>query len=55
MRDTTARRVVVTGLGAVSSLGIGAHTFAAGIREGRSGVSPIRGFDASGFPRTMAA
>ncbi|MEU0965912.1 beta-ketoacyl-[acyl-carrier-protein] synthase family protein [Streptomyces sp. NPDC005917] len=54
MRDTTGRRVVVTGLGAVSSLGIGAHIFAAGIREGRSGVSPIRGFDASGFPRTMA-
>jgi 3-oxoacyl-[acyl-carrier-protein] synthase II len=48
------RRVVVTGLGAVSSLGTGAHTFAAAIRDGRSGVSPIRGFDASGFPHRMA-
>jgi len=50
----TPRRVVVTGLGAVSSLGIGAHTFAAGIREGRSGVSQIRAFDATGFPHTVA-
>jgi 3-oxoacyl-[acyl-carrier-protein] synthase II len=54
MTDHAGRRVVVTGLGAVSSLGIGAHAFAAGIREGRSGVSPIRGFDATGFPYTVA-
>ncbi|WP_425825712.1 beta-ketoacyl-[acyl-carrier-protein] synthase family protein [Streptomyces fractus] len=54
MRESTSCRVVVTGLGAVSSLGVGAHAFAAGIRAGRSGVSPIRGFDAGGFPYTMA-
>jgi 3-oxoacyl-[acyl-carrier-protein] synthase II len=48
------RRVVVTGLGAVSSLGLGAKAFTAAIRAGRSGVSPISGFDASGFPHTMA-
>jgi 3-oxoacyl-[acyl-carrier-protein] synthase II len=47
-------RVVVTGLGAVSSLGTGAHVFARAVREGRSGISPIRSFDASGFPYTFA-
>jgi 3-oxoacyl-[acyl-carrier-protein] synthase II len=54
MRDAATCRVAVTGLGAVSSLGTGAHAFAAAIREGRSGVSEIRGFDATGFPHRMA-
>ena len=54
MPDGVTRRVVVTGLGAVSSLGTGAHAFAAAIREGRSGVSRIRSFDASGFPYAFA-
>ncbi|HET9656493.1 MAG TPA: beta-ketoacyl-[acyl-carrier-protein] synthase family protein [Kineosporiaceae bacterium] len=53
MPEPSERRVVVTGLGAVSSLGTGAHTFGAAIREGRSGVSPIRGFDATGFPHRV--
>ncbi|MEU8801154.1 beta-ketoacyl-[acyl-carrier-protein] synthase family protein [Spirillospora sp. NPDC048819] len=47
-----SERVVVTGLGAVSSLGTGAHVFARAVREGRSGVAPIRGFDTTGFPYT---
>ncbi|MEV4188257.1 beta-ketoacyl-[acyl-carrier-protein] synthase family protein [Streptosporangium canum] len=54
MPEGASRRVAVTGLGAVSSLGTGARTFAQAIREGRSGVSPIRSFDASGFPYTFA-
>ncbi|GAA0459375.1 3-oxoacyl-ACP synthase [Paractinoplanes deccanensis] len=54
MAEPTGRRVVVTGLGAVSSLGIGAPAFTAGIRAGRSGVSRIRGFDTTGFPHTVA-
>jgi 3-oxoacyl-[acyl-carrier-protein] synthase II len=54
MPDTAPRAVAVTGLGAVSSLGTGAQAFAAAIRQGRSGVSEIRGFDASGFPYTVA-
>ncbi len=54
MPEGASRRVVVTGLGAVSSLGTGARTFAEAIREGRSGVSPIQSFDASGFPYTFA-
>jgi len=48
-------RVVVTGLGPVSSIGIGSTAFCEGIRSGRSGASPIRGFDTSGFPHVYAA
>lgn len=43
-------RVAVTGLGPVSSIGIGAAAFAAGLRAGRSGISRIESFDPSGFP-----
>ncbi|MFC1418477.1 beta-ketoacyl-[acyl-carrier-protein] synthase family protein [Streptacidiphilus cavernicola] len=43
------RRVVVTGLGVVSSIGIGQAEFAAGLRAGRSGVSPITAFDTTGY------
>jgi 3-oxoacyl-[acyl-carrier-protein] synthase II len=49
-----AERVVVTGLGPVSSIGIGYRAFAAGLRAGRSGGSPITSFDATGFPYTYA-
>jgi 3-oxoacyl-[acyl-carrier-protein] synthase II len=47
-------RVVVTGLGAVSSLGLGADDFAAAVRAGRSGISSIQSFDTTGFPHFMA-
>lgn len=43
------RRVVITGLGVVTSIGIGAEDFASGLREGRSGAKPITSFDTSGF------
>jgi 3-oxoacyl-[acyl-carrier-protein] synthase II len=43
------RRVVITGMGAVTSIGIGRDSFAAGLRAGRSGVGPIGAFDVSGF------
>ncbi|MEU1885948.1 beta-ketoacyl-[acyl-carrier-protein] synthase family protein [Micromonospora sp. WMMD987] len=44
------RRVVVTGLGPVSSIGTGVTAFGAALRAGRSGISPITSFDPSGFP-----
>src|SRR2546421_149085 len=44
--DRPGVRVVVTGLGPVSSIGLGAAAFCAALREGRSGISPIRGFEA---------
>jgi 3-oxoacyl-[acyl-carrier-protein] synthase II len=47
-------RVVVTGLGPVSSIGIGVSAFCEGLRMGRSGISPIRSFDTTGFPHVHA-
>ncbi len=43
----TKTRVVVTGLGVVSSLGIGWQAFWEGLIQGRSGISPITAFDTS--------
>jgi 3-oxoacyl-[acyl-carrier-protein] synthase II len=44
------RRVVVTGLGIVSPVGIGLDASWSAILAGRSGIGPITRFDASGFP-----
>lgn len=49
------RRVVVTGLGAVTPLGIGVEATWEGVISGRSGVGPITRFDASAFPTRFAA
>ena len=49
------RRVVVTGLGAVTPLGIGIETLWEGIRQGRSGIGRITRFDPSAFPCQVAA
>ena len=42
-------RVVVTGLGVVSSIGTGIAEYTAGLRAGRSGARPISVFDTDGF------
>lgn len=49
------RRVVVTGMGAVSPLGLSVPELWQGIVEARSGVGPITLFDASGFETRFAA
>ncbi|OIJ65807.1 beta-ketoacyl-[acyl-carrier-protein] synthase family protein [Streptomyces mangrovisoli] len=54
MPESGTRRVVVTGLGAVSSAGIGAAEFTASIREGLRSTSPIASFDTTGFPHVHA-
>ena len=41
--------VVVTGIGVISSIGVGVEEFVTGLREGRSGASPIDAFDTTGF------
>ncbi len=48
------RRVVVTGVGMVSPLGIGNEANFEALKAGRSGVGPITRFDAEGFPCRIA-
>jgi 3-oxoacyl-[acyl-carrier-protein] synthase II len=47
-------RVVVTGLGPVSSIGVGVGTYESSLRSGRSGVSRISCFDPSMYPQQLA-
>lgn len=47
-------RVAVTGLGPVSSIGVGVSAFADALHAGRSGISRITSFDPSGFPHQHA-
>ena len=49
------RRVVVTGMGIVSPVGIGLAAAWEAIRNARSGVGPITRFDCSTFPTRIAA
>jgi 3-oxoacyl-[acyl-carrier-protein] synthase II len=49
------RRVVVTGLGVVAPNGVGKEAFWSACLNGKSGVGPIRSFDASGHPVKVAA
>ncbi|WP_338761591.1 beta-ketoacyl-[acyl-carrier-protein] synthase family protein [Nocardia vulneris] len=48
-------RVVVTGLGAVTPIGLGHREFWANLVAGRSGEAPITLFDASSLPTRIAA
>ncbi|EMR07998.1 3-oxoacyl-[acyl-carrier-protein] synthase 2 [Bhargavaea cecembensis DSE10] len=49
------RRVVVTGVGAVSPLGNDAKTTWQGIKEGKSGIGPMTRLDREQFPAKVAA
>ena len=48
------RRVVVTGLGAITSLGLTAEETWQALREGRSGVSPITEINVEDYPTKIA-
>ena len=50
-----SRRVVITGLGAVTPIGIGMEAFWKGIREGKIGFGPITKFDTEGYKCHLAA
>jgi len=48
------RRVVVTGLGIISPVGIGVPAAWEAVLAGRSGIGPVTQFDASAFPSRIA-
>lgn len=48
------RRVVITGIGVVSSIGIGKDAFWESLRQGRSGISRITSFDPSHLSTQIA-
>lgn len=50
-----SRRVVVTGMGAVTPIGVGVHTFWESIKQEKIGFAPITRFDASDYKCRMAA
>ena len=52
---TRPRRVVITGMGCVTPLGIGREAFWNGLLAGDSGVRRIAAFDPSSFPVQIAA
>ena len=50
-----SRRVVVTGMGAITPIGLSVEEFWAGIKEGRIGFAPITKFDTTDFKCKLAA
>ncbi len=55
MADSHQRRVVITGIGVVTPIGLDIETFWGNLICGKSGVGPITKFDASVFPTRIAA
>ena len=51
----TPRRVVITGMGCVTPIGIGREAFWSGLQRGESGVRRIESFDVSDSPVKIAA
>ncbi len=48
------RRVVITGMGAITPIGCGVDAFWQGIREGKVGIGPITRFDTSDYKVKLA-
>ena len=48
-------RVVITGLGVVTPIGLGIEEFWKGLKEGRNGISRVSRFDPTDFRSQMAA
>ena len=51
----TKRRVVITGIGAVTPIGLNVPEFWDGLISGKNGVAPITYFDTSRFDTQFAA
>jgi len=54
VRAGEPRRVVITGVGALTPVGNTAEEFWASLQQGRSGIGPITKFDAAGYPTRIA-
>jgi 3-oxoacyl-[acyl-carrier-protein] synthase II len=52
---TSSSTIVISGLGVLTPIGNGCEEFTRGLREGRNGVRPITGFDASRHRVSRAA
>jgi 3-oxoacyl-[acyl-carrier-protein] synthase II len=48
------RRVVITGVGPITAIGIGKQAFWEAIKHTKSGIGPVSTFDASIFKATSA-
>lgn len=55
MPMVATRRVVITGMGAISAMGLGADVLWQGLRDGRSGIAPLRHPDAGRVRVKVAA
>ncbi len=53
-RRPALRRVVVTGLGALSPVGVGVEAMWSALCRGDSGIGPISCFDTAAFETTIA-
>lgn len=53
--NSALSRVVITGIGPLTPIGVGVDAFWRSLREGRSGVGPIRAFDPEGMKVRIAA
>ena len=49
------RRVVITGIGALSPIGTGKDAFWQGLRDGKCAIAPIESFDATDYKTSLAA
>ncbi|MBA7625835.1 3-oxoacyl-[acyl-carrier-protein] synthase 2 [subsurface metagenome] len=54
-RTLTLPSIVITGMGAVTPLGLSVAEYWQGLVNGRSGFGPITLFDASAYPVSVAA
>ena len=54
-RGEKMRRVVITGVGPITPIGIGKEAFWEAIKNKKSGIGPVSTFDASIFKATSAA
>jgi 3-oxoacyl-[acyl-carrier-protein] synthase II len=52
--SASSRRVVITGIGLITPVGLNAGSYWRALLEGRSGVRPIRSFDTSNLPVRFA-